>query len=265
MRTNLIINKIEEVPIENKETKVVGEVPNALDMVIAFDTTGSMKNYIEGVKKYIIELVDTLFTYNSNLKLSLVAFGDYCDMEEANVFGKAFQKLDFTSNKEAIIDFVKNAKNTHGGDADEFYELVLHKIINEFNWRKDSTKSILLVADSRFHPVGYVYDGHFSPKIVNTIDMKDVIKQAIINNIKVDTLSINNQVWLKDIAQQTNGVITDFTDAGNYKEVITAATLLRTDTSYTKTILREKMASAVKNKDADLTSIYSCYTKHIKD
>ena len=51
MRTNLIINTIEEVPIENKETKVTEETPNALDMVIAFDTTGSMNELIYLYKK----------------------------------------------------------------------------------------------------------------------------------------------------------------------------------------------------------------------
>lgn len=46
MRTNLI-------KIENKQTTVEGK----LDMVIAFDTTGSMSSYLSQVKGHVSSLV----------------------------------------------------------------------------------------------------------------------------------------------------------------------------------------------------------------
>ena len=48
MRTNLI---------KKKEAPKVGEksVDGMLDMVIAFDTTGSMSSYIEAVRRHVID------------------------------------------------------------------------------------------------------------------------------------------------------------------------------------------------------------------
>ena len=56
-----------------------------------------------------------------------------------------------------IIKFVKESKDTSGGDGNEFYELVLKKIIDESPWREDSSKAILLIADADPHEVGYTY------------------------------------------------------------------------------------------------------------
>lgn len=42
-----------------------------LDMVIAFDTTGSMCAYIEAVKLNIKKLIPKLFEQNSNLRIGL--------------------------------------------------------------------------------------------------------------------------------------------------------------------------------------------------
>ncbi len=75
MRTNLI--KTKELP------KVVepSTTDGMLDMVIAFDTTGSMSAYINAVKTHVKELVPKLFSSNPDLRIGIVAFGDYCDMK----------------------------------------------------------------------------------------------------------------------------------------------------------------------------------------
>ena len=96
-----------------------------LDMVIAFDTTGSMAEYIEAVRKEVADLIPKLFKNNPDLRLGIVAFGDYCDMINAQKFGKAYQCIMPTDNENALINFVMSSKDTSGGDGDEFYELVL--------------------------------------------------------------------------------------------------------------------------------------------
>lgn len=60
MRTNLIKKK--ETPKVEKE-----KVDGMLDMVIAFDTTGSMLSYIKAVRKHVIELIPKLFAANPKL------------------------------------------------------------------------------------------------------------------------------------------------------------------------------------------------------
>lgn len=142
MRTNLI--KTKELP------KVVepSTTDGMLDMVIAFDTTGSMSAYINAVKTHVKELVPKLFSSNPDLRIGIVAFGDYCDMKAPTLYGKAYQVLDLTNDENKIIKFINEAQNTSGGDGDEFYELVIKKITEETAWREGSTKAVLLIADA---------------------------------------------------------------------------------------------------------------------
>ena len=77
--------EVEDVNMEGtKDEKSLNKVApkdiGVLDMVIAFDTTGSMAAYIGAVRKEVSELVPRLFKDNENLRLGIVAFGDYCDM-----------------------------------------------------------------------------------------------------------------------------------------------------------------------------------------
>lgn len=116
MKINLI--KTKELP------KVVepSTTDGMLDMVIAFDTTGSMSAYINAVKTHVKELVPKLFSSNPDLRIGIVAFGDYCDMRSKDNFGKAYQVLDLTNDENKIIKFINEAQDTSGGDGDEFYE-----------------------------------------------------------------------------------------------------------------------------------------------
>ena len=151
MRTNLI------KPKTDSSKKAVTSSDGKLDMVIAFDTTGSMNSYIDSVRSHITELIPKLFSTNPDLRIGIVAFGDYCDMPNKDTFGKAYQVLDLTNDEKKIIDFVRKAQRTSGGDGDEFYELVIKKITEETSWREDSTKAVLLIADAAPHRVGYSY------------------------------------------------------------------------------------------------------------
>jgi hypothetical protein len=253
MRTNLI---------KNKEEEEVGE--GMLDMVIAFDTTGSMSRYIEGVKQKIKDLVNNLFNTNPNLRIGVVAFGDYCDMLTLTDFGKAYQELLLTNDKQAIINFITKAQDTGGGDTPEFYELVLDKINKEFNWRKNAKKSILLVADSDYHKIGYKVRVKSGELITCNIDMNNVIEQSVQLGIKIDTLDIyNSSCWLKTVSEKTNGVHTKYSGSDNYTTVIEAAALSRGDTKITRDAFYSKQMSAMESGDTELTALYTAYSKEI--
>ena len=98
----------------NKSDETLSEVApkniGKLDMVIAFDTTGSMAQYIGAVRKEVSELIPQLFKDNEDLRLGIVAFGDYCDMNNAQDFGDAFQCIAPTANENALIKFVINCR-----------------------------------------------------------------------------------------------------------------------------------------------------------
>ena len=172
--------EVEDVNMEGtKDEKSLNQVApkdiGVLDMVIAFDTTGSMAAYIGAVRKEVAELVPRLFKDNENLRLGIVAFGDYCDMKSASEFGDAYQCLMPTANENDIIKFVRETKDTSGGDGDEFYELIIKKIVEETPWREDATKAILLISDANPHPLGYTYEDYV---VGNQIDWRKEAEKA---------------------------------------------------------------------------------------
>ena len=195
-----------------------------LDMVIAFDTTGSMAQYIGAVRKEVSELIPQLFKDNDDLRLGIVAFGDYCDMDNAQTFGDAYQSIQPTANENDLIKFVLNSKDTSGGDGPEFYELVLRKIVNETPWREDSTRSILLIADAVPHELGYTYQNFV---IGNQIDWRIEARKAADKKIKVDTVTITDEQWFKELSAMTNGVSVPFRTGYKTAELVRASVMSR--------------------------------------
>ena len=230
------------------------EVLGRLDMVIAFDTTGSMAAYIDDVRRQVAEMVPRLFKENKDLRLGIVAFGDYCDMESANDFGDAYQCLPLTDNENAIVRFVKEAGNTGGGDGDEFYELVINKIVNETNWRENSTRAVLLIADANPHEVGYSY----GTIVYNAqIDWREEARRAAAKNIRFDTVTITRAPWYKELSAMTNGISVPFSSSGKTSELVEATAMAR-GSMESRRRWREKARKAAESGDGETRMMYSC-------
>ncbi|MBQ2121584.1 MAG: VWA domain-containing protein [Bacteroidaceae bacterium] len=204
--------------------KIAPEKIGVLDMVIAFDTTGSMAAYIEAVRHEVAELIPNLFKDNEDLRLGIVAFGDYCDMNNAQDFGDAYQCLMPTNNENDIIKFVRESKDTSGGDGDEFYELVIKKIVEETPWREGSTRAILLISDADPHPLGYTYKDYV---VGNQIDWRKEAQKAAEMKIKIDTVTIRETEWYKELSQMTNGISVPFASGHKTARLVEAATNAR--------------------------------------
>ena len=195
-----------------------------LDMVIAFDTTGSMAMYIDAVRKEVSEMIPELFKDNEDLRLGIVAFGDYCDMVNAQNYGEAYQRLDLTDNENDLIKFVMESKNTSGGDGDEFYELVIKKIVEETTWREDSTRAILLISDAEPHPLGYTFKDYV---VGNQIDWRKEAAKAAENKIKIDTVTIHDLPWQRELSAMTNGVSVPFRTGSKTANLVRASVSAR--------------------------------------
>ncbi len=217
-------SEVAQKPDDKSLDKVTPKKVGVLDMVIAFDTTGSMAAYIDAVRKEVAELVPRLFKENEDLRLGIVAFGDYCDMKNAQEFGKAYQCLMPTDNENDIIKFVRESQNTSGGDGDEFYELVIKKIVEETPWREDSTRAVLLISDAAPHRVGYTYKDF----VVNSqIDWREEAKKAADMKIKFDTVTITDEPWYKELSRMTNGISVPFESGHKTAQLVEAATMAR--------------------------------------
>jgi hypothetical protein len=227
-----------------------------LDMVIAFDTTGSMSRYIDAVRSEVASLIPQLFDDNEDLRLGIVAFGDYCDMTDATTFGDAYQCLPLTNNKQDLIKFVVTSKNTYGGDSDEFYELVIKKIVEETEWREGSTRSILLIADANPHELGYTYKKHV---INNQIDWRMEAKHAADMKIKIDTVSITGEQWYKELSDMTNGVCVPFKNSSNTSDLLRAAAMSRG--SEKARLKFDDMCMGFSDRDEEMEAVLKCYKK----
>jgi hypothetical protein len=243
--------------IKSKKTKNEKVSSNLTDLVIAFDTTGSMTSYINEVKKHVSDLIPNLFAQNPGLNISIVAFGDYCDKKDLQIFGKAYQVIDLTSNEKNLIEFVKNAEKTSGGDADEFYELVIKKITEETSWRDKSNKSVLFIGDCGPHPVGYT---HYLLEGSNQINWIEECKKAAGLNILFDTLTIGNTNvnFYKEISNITGGICLPFSNSAKTSKVVEATALFRGGSS-TNTAFMARSTSDEVTSDPELNAVYSMY------
>ena len=236
VKTTVEVEEVKAVETKEKDSlnKVAPKDIGVLDMVIAFDTTGSMAAYIDAVRKEVADLVPRLFKDNENLRLGIVAFGDYCDMVSATEFGDAYQCLMPTDNENDIIKFIRESHDTNGGDGDEFYELVIKKIVEETPWRDDATKAILLISDAEPHPLGYTYEDFV---VGNQID------------------------WRKELSRMTNGVSVPFESGHKTARLVEAATMSRG--SVTSRMKFDMLAEECK--DEELAAVYHSYRKERED
>ncbi len=122
-------------------------VTNPIDVVISFDTTGSMYPVLTQVRRKVKAAVNRLMGELPGIRIGIIAHGDYCDAGHTYVT----QHLDLTYDTAAITSFVEHTQATGGGDAPECYELVLHEA-QELAWRPDATRVFVLIGDDVPHP-----------------------------------------------------------------------------------------------------------------
>lgn len=123
-------------------------IKSTVDIVFAFDTTGSMESVLESVRNNLSTTVNRLFEEVDGIHIGLLTFGDYCDAPNT------VWKMNPTTDKNSLQDFIKNAPSTKGGDAEECYEYVLRLAHSDIEW-KSEVKVFVLIGDENPHEVGY--------------------------------------------------------------------------------------------------------------
>ncbi len=119
---------------------------NPIDVVISFDTTGSMASVLAQVRRTIKQTVERLMGELPDIHIGIIVHGDYCDEHSTYVT----QHLDLTQDTVSITNFVEHTPPTGGGDAPECYELVLHEA-QELSWRPDAKRVLVLIGDDVAH------------------------------------------------------------------------------------------------------------------
>ncbi len=118
-----------------------------IDIVLSFDTTGSMYPCLAEVRRKVDETANRLFKEVPNLRIGIIAHGDYCDARTRYVT----KHLQLTNDPNAVSYFVKNVEATGGGDAPECYELVLQEARTMMQWTPDSKRLLIMIGDEVPH------------------------------------------------------------------------------------------------------------------
>ena len=112
------------------------------DVVIAFDTTGSMKDKINGIKRDMSSFLKIMLEIVPDFYLGFIDFKDRCESIPLRTFS-----LDSASRQpQSMIDFINEAQT--GGncnpDLEEAVAEALEKAVRS-NWRKGSERRIVIL------------------------------------------------------------------------------------------------------------------------
>ena len=107
-----------------------------VDVVFSFDTTGSMYACLAEVRRGVKEAIRRLKAEVRDIRIAIIAHGDYCDAHGSYVT----KMVGFTEDETLLCNFVQTVGATGGGDADECYELVLKEARTKLKWRPGSTR-----------------------------------------------------------------------------------------------------------------------------
>jgi hypothetical protein len=171
-----------------------------IDVVFSFDTTGSMYPCLAEVRRRLSESVGRLFDELDDLRIGLVAHGDYCDDRPGSYVTKG---TPLTSDFHQLERWIKNVGRTGGGDAPECYEAVLYIGNQSTNWRDDATKVFVLIGDDVPHPVGYRYMGYR-----NELDWREEARGMVGQGVAiyaVQCLNRHGRGWFYEELGKMNG------------------------------------------------------------
>ena len=171
-----------------------------IDVVFSFDTTGSMYPCLTQVRRGVANTVNKLFQDIPNLRVGIIAHGDYCDARTTYV--TKIQNL--TANKTDIVNFVNNVGPTGGGDAPECYELVLHQGRTKINWGAGNKKILVVIGDDVPHAANY-------PGNTDRIDWRNELGLLIESGVNVygvhamPGIRRHSKPFYEEIATRTGG------------------------------------------------------------
>ncbi|ELU12197.1 hypothetical protein CAPTEDRAFT_204743 [Capitella teleta] len=175
----------------------------AHEVVICFDTTGSMGACIKEVCKHAPDVFQHLFNDYPDLRIAPFAHGDYIDR-----FKYVTTFTDFTKDAWTIKDWMDGVETTYGGDWEECYELALH----ELSWTSETKRSLVMIGDAIPH------EPHLSEAKLDWQAELD----ALVNDLGVRVYAVqhgsNNlakEFW-HSLAHRSGGkhlILKDFTDA----------------------------------------------------
>lgn len=115
-----------------------------LNLILAFDTTGSMRAYIQNVREKIDYLCQGLFKL-MDIRISLIGVGDHCDGE---FMLQPYAASDRLSDLQRAVHDIRS---TSGGDYPEAFECLFKFLVEDPRFTYDIPTVLVLITDSVPH------------------------------------------------------------------------------------------------------------------
>lgn len=138
----------QSLPLPASATKSSGD----LQVVFAFDTTGSMSQYFEAGKSAIKRIVTEVRAKRPTAEFCYIAYKNHGD-EHCFDGRHPFFSTEFSSNADSLIQSLERIDNSGGGDGLTGIEDVLHFLACDVGWRLKATKVLVLIGDMPPHGV----------------------------------------------------------------------------------------------------------------
>ncbi len=196
-------------PVEMIDFAGTGDA-RTVDIVFVFDTTGSMRDAINGVKQTCIAFAQKLTDKKRDFRLGLVAFGD----EIRGVY-----KTDgtLTSDAEEFKKWISGLSAT-GGDRDPENTYAALKQASQMKYRAGTQKIVILITDAEPHHTG---DAPDSGVAFTDPDLTQARATALLKAqaITVYGVTLNNPEF-RQIISDTNGEFYELTPTADFTGII---------------------------------------------
>ncbi len=191
-----------------------------IEVAFVIDTTGSMANLIEGAKRKIWSIANTIIDINPNadIRMALVAYRDYGDQY-------VVKKYQMSTDIQGLYGNLIRFRADGGGDTPEAVNEALHASINDLNWspNDDTTRLVFLVGDA---PPHMDYDnGPKYPQIIRSARNAGIV----IHTVQAGNSTRTRHIW-SEIASLSGGSYIPIPQDGGQIAII--------DTPYDEEILQ---------------------------
>jgi hypothetical protein len=117
----------------------------SLDLVICLDTTDSMSDDIDEVKKSLVPMIESIISEFREFRLGMVLYKDYFEEYLTKRYG-------FTRDMREIQHTLGGIRVWGGRDIPEAVNEALYSAATEFAWSADE-RMIILIGDAPAHPI----------------------------------------------------------------------------------------------------------------
>ena len=183
-------------------TDAEGKKLTALDLMFVIDTTGSMGDELEYLKKELGNVISTVSGENDGLDISL-SLNFYRDEGDEYVV----RANPFDKDIEAALKLLDNEYSDGGGDYPEAVHTALEDALNGHEWREESVRLMFLVLDAPPHGESEEVIESIRTSIVKAAEMGVRIIPVASSGVDTET-----EFLLRMMAGASGGTYTFLTD-----------------------------------------------------